>query len=358
MKKTKRFLAALLAAAMVAGFAAGCAPAQSSSGQQSGEEASSQAASSEAVSSEAVSSSGEKTAIRIAGLKGPTGFGMVKLMQDAENGTAANDYTFTLAGSPDEITGKLINGELDVAALPTNLAAVLYNKTDGNIQLMALNTLGMLYIVTKGTEITSLEELKGKTVYSTGQGSLPEYALNYILTQNGIDPEKDVTVEYLSEHSELAARVLSTEEPIIAVLPQPFVTQVTVKDPSVKIALDLTEEWDKAVDGKSVLSMGCLVVRRDFAEANEDAVSAFLEEYRQSVAYTTENPAEASRLIEQYEIVASAAVAEKAIPNCHMVYLDGDEMKSKTQDLFQVLFDANPKSIGGSLPDDDFYYQK
>lgn len=353
MKKTKRFLAMLAAAAMLAAGAAGCAPAQSSSGQPSGEAVSSQAA-----SSEAASSSVEKTAIRVAGLKGPTGFGMVKLMQDAENKATANDYTFTLAGAPDEITGKLISGELDIAALPTNLAATLYNKTEGNIQLMALNTLGMLYVVTKGTEITSLAELKGKTVYSTGQGSLPEYALNYILTQNGIDPGKDVSVEYLSEHSELATRVLSSEEPIIAVLPQPFVTQVTAKDDTVKIALDLTEEWDKAVDGKSVLSMGCLVVRKDFAEANKDAVNAFLEEYQKSVAYTTENPAEASKLIEQYAIVASAAIAEKAIPNCHMVYIDGNEMKSKTQDLFQVLFDANPKSIGGSLPNDDFYYQK
>ena len=352
MKKTKRFLAMLAAVMLAVGFA-GCAPAKSSSGQSSGE-----AVSSRETVSEAEHSSAGRTTIRVAGLKGPTGFGMVKLMQDAENKTTANDYTFTLAGAPDEITGKLINGELDIAALPTNLSATLYTKTEGNIQLMALNTLGMLYIVTKGTAITSLAELKGKTVYSTGQGSLPEYALNFILTQNGIDPEKDVSVEYLSEHSELATRILSSEEPIIAVLPQPFVTQVTAKDSAVKIALDLTEEWDRAVDGKSVLSMGCLVVRKDFAEANRDAVDAFREEYQKSVAYTTENPAEASKLIEQYGIVASAAIAEKAIPKCHMVYIDGDEMKSKTQDLFQVLFDANPKSIGGSLPNDDFYYRK
>lgn len=354
MKKVKRFLALLMAAAMVTVGAAGCKPTQGSS-EQSSDTAS--AVSSEAASA-ASSGTAEKTAVRVAGLKGPTGFGMVQLMQEAENKTAANDYTFTLAGAPDEITAKLLNGELDIAALPTNLAATLYNKSEGNIQLLALNTLGMLYVVTKGTEIGSLADLKGKTVYSTGQGSLPEYALNYILSQNGIDPEKDVTIEYLSEHSELATKVLSSDEPIIAVLPQPFVTQVTIKDANVKIALDLTEEWDKAVDSKSVLSMGCLVVRKDFAEKNPNAVNAFLQEYQKSVNFTNDSPADAAKLIEKYEIVASAAIAEKAIPNCHIVYIDGDEMKSKTKDLFQVLFDANPKSIGGSLPNDDFYYQK
>lgn len=360
MKKAKRFLALLLAAAMLTVSAAGCSPAQTSS-EQASSAASEETSSVEETSSEEIESSSEtveKTEIRIAGLKGPTGFGMVKLMDDAENGTTANDYTFTLAGAADEITGKLLNGELDIAALPTNVSATLYNKSEGNIQLLALNTLGILYIVTKGTEITSLEDLKGKTIYSTGQGALPEYAFNYILSQNGIDPETDVTVEFLSEHSELATKILSTEEPIIAVLPQPFVTQVTMKDENVTVALDLTEEWDKAVDGKSVISMGCLVVRKEFAENNKEAVNAFLEEYEASVNFANESTEEAAQLIEKYEIIGSAAMAQKAIPNCHIVYIDGDEMKSKTQDLFQVLFDANPKSIGGSLPDDDFYYQK
>ncbi len=352
MKKTKRFLAMLMAAAMLAVSAVGCTPAQSSSEQSSNTVSEASSAASE------VSSTAEKTTIRVAGLKGPTGFAMVKLMEEADAKTTANNYEITLAGAADEITGKLLNGELDVAALPTNLAATLYNKSKGNIQILALNTLGVLYVLTKGTEITSVEDLKGKTVYSTGQGSLPEYALNYVLTQNGIDPAKDVSIEYLSEHSELATKMMSSDEPIIAVLPQPFVTQVMMKDDKVKIALDLTEEWDKAVDGKSVLSMGCLVVRKDFAEKNKDAVNGFLEEYKASVDFTNNNPADAAKLIEQYQIVASAAIAEKAIPNCHIVYVDGEELKSKTKDLFQVLFDANPKSIGGSLPNDDFYYQK
>ena len=221
MKKAKRFLALLMAAALLAVGTAGCKPAQSSSQQATGSAAA-------ASSQEAAPSSAAKTSIRIAVLKGPTGFGMVKLMDEAENKTAANDYTFTISGAPDDVTAKLLSGELDIAALPTNLAATLYNKTKGNIQLLALNTLGMLYVVTKGTEITSLADLKGKTIYSTGQGSLPEYALNYILAQNGIDPAKDLTIEYLSEHSELATKVLSSDEPIIAVLPQPFVTQVTM----------------------------------------------------------------------------------------------------------------------------------
>lgn len=348
-------LMALLMAVLLTGAAAGCTSAQSSSGEASSSGSSSSAP---ADSELPPSSAKEKTEIRVAALKGPTGFGMAELMDRAEKDETANRYAFTLAGAADELTGKLLTGELDVAAVPTNLAATLYNKSEGNIQMLALNTLGVLYVVAKGTEVSSLQDLKGKTVYSTGQGSLPEFALSFILKQNGIDPEKDLTVEYLTEHSELAAKLMSSTEPMIAILPQPFVTQVTMKDESVKIALDLTEEWDRAVDGKSVLSMGCLVVRKDFAEQNKDAVNAFLDEYEQSVRYANDNPADCAKLIEAHEIFTSAALAEKAIPNCHMVFIDGDEMKQKIGDLFTVLFEANPKSIGGSLPNDDFYYAR
>ncbi len=298
----------------------------------------------------------EKITLHIAALNGPTGIGMAKLIEDGKTGQTANHYEISLMGAPDEIVSKIATGELDIAAAPTNLAATLYHKTNGNVQLLAVNTLGVLSIVTKGEEISSFADLKGKTIYATGKGSTPEYALNYLLKANGLDPEKDVTVEYLSEHGELAAK-LAAGQVSIALLPEPFVTQVIAKDPSVSVALSLTKEWDKAVEGKSVLAMGCLIVRKDFAQKNPEALAAFLKEYEASAKFANENTAQCAQLVEKSGIMAQAALAEKAIPNCNITYIAGDEMKAKVKDFFQVLFDANPKSVGGTLPDDGFYYE-
>lgn len=351
----KKFVSILLIALLALGVFAGCSTEAASSA--ASEAASSESSSAAEASSEAASSAAEKTKIEIAGLKGPTGFGMVKLMADAEAGTAANDYNFTIAGAPDEVTAKVIKGELDIAALPTNAAAVLYNKTKGNVQILALNTLGILYVVTKNADVQSLADLKGKTIYSTGKGAMPEYVLDYLLAQNGLQ-SGDVTVEYLSEHSELATKLLASEEPMIAVLPQPFVTQVTMKDASIQVAVDLTEEWNRVTGGSSVLSMGCIVVNKTFAEAHPDAVDAFCKEYEASIAYTNDQPAEAAQLIEKYGLLANAAMAEKAIPACHTTYIAGAELKEKLTGLFDVLYAANPASVGGALPDDAFYYSK
>lgn len=352
MKKTKKTVSLLLAVLLIAFSFVACNNVSSPSSQAS--EVSSQGESS---SQPASSAAAEKIDISIAALNGPTGIGMAKLIDDASNGKTANNYHISLAGAPDEINAKIINGELDIAAVPTNLAAVLYNKTNGKVQMLALNTLGVLSIVTKGEEISSIADLKGKTIYATGQGSTPEYVLNYILKKNGLTPGTDVTVEYLSEHAELATKLLAGEVSI-ALLPEPFVTQVQMKDKEVKIALNLTEEWDKAVEGKSVLTMGCLIARKEFIEEHPDAIAQFLTEYEASAKYANDNTADCAKLVEKSGIIASAAMAEKAIPNCNIVYVDGNEMKTKAQELFQVLFEANPKSIGGKLPDEDFFYQK
>ena len=359
MKLAKKFTSVLLAAMLFAFTATGCTgnnqggAASSEAGQP---EVSSSLAESSEASSEPSSAPAEKTQIRIAAIKGPTGLGMLKLMSDAETGGAANDYQFELVSDPNEVVAKISTGEIDAAAVPTNLAATLYNKTEGNVQLAALNTLGVLYIVTNGEEIASVEDLKGKTIYSSGQGSVPEYALNYILQANGLEPGKDVMVEYKTEHTELASLLIAGDISL-AMLPEPFVTQVTAKNPEIKVVLDMTEEWDKAVDSKSVLTMGCVIVRKDFAEKNQEAFNKFLEEYQASVAYTNEETEAASKLSEQFDIMP-AAVAQKAIPNCNIVYLDGAEMKEKVADFLNVLFEANPKSIGGKLPGEDFYYAK
>ena len=298
----------------------------------------------------------ERAAVRVGGLKGPTAMGMVKLMEEDAAGTTANDYEFTLAGSADEINPLLIKGELDIAAVPTNVASVLYNKTEGQVEILALNTLGVLYVVENGNTIQSVEDLRGKTIYSTGKGATPEYALNYILGENGLTAGTDVTVEYKSEHSELAS-LLAAGQADLAVLPQPFVTSVLAKNPDVRIALNLTEEWDKVTEDGSKLTMGALVVRKDFAESNPEAVRNFLKEYQASTQYVTDeaNLDDAAALIEQYGII-SAAVAKQALPYCNIVCITGEEMRTAAEGFLSILAKANPQSVGGTLPVEDFYY--
>lgn len=298
----------------------------------------------------------ERAAVRVGGLKGPTAMGMVKLMEEDAAGTTANDYEFTLAGSADEINPLLIKGELDIAAVPTNVASVLYNKTEGQVEILALNTLGVLYVVENGNTIQSVEDLRGKTIYSTGKGATPEYALDYILGENGLTAGTDVTVEYKSEHSELAS-LLAAGQADLAVLPQPFVTSVLAKNPDVRIALNLTEEWDKVTEDGSKLTMGALVVRKDFAESNPEAVRNFLKEYQASTQYVTDeaNLDDAAALIEQYGII-SAAVAKQALPYCNIVCITGEEMRTAAEGFLSILAKANPQSVGGTLPAEDFYY--
>ena len=292
----------------------------------------------------------------VAALKGPTAMGMVKMMSD----DAASDsplYDFNIYASADEITPKLVQGELDIAAVPANLASVLYNNTEGQVQVLAINTLGVLYIVEDGDTVQSVEDLKGKTIFASGKGSTPEYALNYMLTQNGIDPETDVTIEWKSEHSECVASLAATEN-AIAMLPQPFVTTAQTQNENLRVALDITEEWEKLASANgsdATLITGVVVGRKDFVEQNPQLVQEFLSQYEQSVAYTQEDTAGAAALVGQYDIVPEA-VAQKALPECNITFIKGEEMQAKLSAYLQTLLDQNPKSIGGQLPGDDFYY--
>ena len=298
-----------------------------------------------------------KTSIRIGTLKGPTGMGMAKLIEDNSQGEAKNSYSFTVAGAPDDITAGVISGDLDIAAVPTNLASVLYKKTEGEVQLLALNTLGVLYVLENGDTINSIEDLKGKTVYATGQGSTPEYVLNYILTKNGIDPEKDVEIVYLAEHAELASQMTSGDV-AIGMLPVPNVTSVLMSNPDVRIALNLTEEWNKVAGEDSVLSMGCVIVNKKFAEENKEAVNTFLDEYKASIEFANSNIEEAAEYMERAEIIPKKQVAMKAIPDANITFVEGEQMKTQILNFYQVLFDANPKAIGGAIPDDNFFYER
>jgi NitT/TauT family transport system substrate-binding protein len=293
--------------------------------------------------------------MRIGGLTGPTSMGMVGIMQAAKEGTAANPYTFTIAGSADELTPKLLQGELDMLAVPANLAAVLHNNSGGKVRLLAVNTLGVVYVVEKGETVQAFTDLKGKTILATGKGSTPEYALRYLLTQNGIDPDKDVTLEWKSEPAEVVA-ILSKAEGGVAMMPQPFVTIAQGQVEGLRVAVDLTKEWD-ALDNGSTLVTGVMAVRADFADAHPEQLASFLDEYKASAAFVNENPADAAALIEEFGIF-KAAVAQKAIPFCNITFLEGEAMKSVMKGYLSVLFDQNPKAVGGKLPEDVFYYTR
>lgn len=294
----------------------------------------------------------EDVTVRIAGLKGPTSIGLVKLMEDNENETSKNTYEFTVAGAADEITPKLIKGELDIAAIPSNLASVLYNNTEGKVKVLAINTLGVVYIVDKGMNISEISDLKGKTIYATGKGSTPEYALRYVLTENGIDPDKDVTIEWKSEPTEVVA-LLSSDNGV-AMLPQPYVTVATSQVEGLNVAIDLNAEWEK-LDTDSLLITGVVVARTEFIEQYPETVKKFLEEYKASTEYTETDTEKAAELVEKYGLF-KAAVAKKAIPKCNITFISGEEMKTAMKEYLNILYEFNPAAVGKTLPTDDFYY--
>ena len=294
--------------------------------------------------------------VRIAGLKGPTTMGLVNLLDMERKGTATQHYDLQLYGTADEIVPKLIKGELDMAAIPANLAATLYQKTNGGIQVMAVNTLGVLYVVEKGDTIHSFADLKGRTILSTGKGTTPEYVLRYLLTQNGLDPDRDVKIEYYSEASEVTAQMAAAKKDAIAVLPQPYVTAAQMKDSSLRVVLDLTKEWNKVCDTQ--LITGVTVVRTEYAKQNPDIVANFLKDYETSITAAQTNVANTAALCEETGVVAKKAIAQKALPQCNIVYRVGDEMKADVNAYLQVLYDASPAAVGGKLPDAAFYYPK
>ena len=291
--------------------------------------------------------------INIAGIKGPTAVGMVDLMQKQEDKTAANNYNFSVFGDPQELVGKISTGAVDIAALPTNLAATLYKKTEGKIKVLAVNTYGVLHILENGETVKSFADLKGKTILSTGEGSNPEYILRYVLKNNGIDPDNDVTIRFVTSNDEMIAQ-LKTGGAQIAMVPEPAVTTAMSKIPTLRRVFDMNVEWEK-ITQDSALMMGCVVVRTEFLEQNPAAVKKFMEEYEASVNAVSDLEKTAS-LCEKFEIIPAAAVAKKAIPNCHIAFTAGKQMKADLGGYFKVLFEANPKSIGGALPDDNFYY--
>ena len=296
--------------------------------------------------------------VTVMALKGPTAMGMVSFMNEVDQGEITEEnYEFQIAASPDEVSPAIVQGTVDIAAVPANLASVLYQKTDGGVQVLSINTLGVLYLVGNGDTIQDISELKGKTIYASGKGATPEYALNYILKENGLIPGEDVQIEWKSEHTECVAAL--TEHPDeIALLPQPFVTTAQSKNSSLQVVLDLTDEWDKIQEknnGNGSLVTGVTIVRTEFAQEHPEVLKDFMEHYEESVSFVNSNTEEAARLIGGYDIVPEE-IAKKALPECNIVCIDGNEMKEKLSGYLAVLDQENPQAVGGALPADEFYY--
>ena len=294
------------------------------------------------------------TTINIGCMKGPTGIGMIKLLSDSDEGKTTNKYNYTIAGTADEIATKLLKGDLDIAAVPCNLASVLYNKSEAEILTLAINTLGVLYIVESGETITNVADLKGKTIYSTGQGTTPEYTLRFLLSSANLNPDKDVNIQFKSEAPEVLA-ALKQDNTAVATLPQPYATVALNSDENMRIALDVTKEWENYNKGNTVVT-GVLVARKSFIEKNKTTLESFLKEYEASTTYANENIDDTAALLEKFDIF-KAAIAKKAIPYCNVTFITGKEMKEKASAYLTVLLNENPASIGGNLQEGMFYLE-
>lgn len=378
MKYWNRMLAAVLAASMLAGCGASTTPqattaavteanaddqktsaaaeettaAETAQATEAAAETTAAAEKTEETSAAEVLTIGEASdeVLRVGSLKGPTTMGLVNLMSEVESG-AKNGYSFEMQSQPDVIMSELVSGKLDIALLPANVAAVAYNKTNHGVSAIDINTLGVLYCVTGDENIKSVKDLAGKTVLSTGQGASPEYVLNYLLEKNGVT---DCDVQFKSEATEIAA-LLKQDPAQIAILPQPFVTVATAQNDQLKVAFSLTDEW-KSVSPDSKLLTGVTVVRNEVLENRAAEVDQFIADHQASTEKATTDVDATAELVAKYGIIAKAPVAKKALPNCNIVAIAGGEMKTDLAGYLQVLFDANPKSVGGTMPDDDFYY--
>ena len=288
-------------------------------------------------------------------LSGPTGIGAMNLWAAADAGETQNTYHITMPGANDEVVAAISNGDADIAAVATNLAATLYNKTNGGVTVLAVNTLGVLSLLGSGQEIASIADLAGKTIYAPGQGANPEYILRYVLSGNGLDPDKDVTIQFVGEGSELLT-VWQTDPEAVIMAPQPVATSILMQNENTRTLFNMTDEWDKVSGGDSTLMMGCVIVRNAFLQENPGAVALFLQEYAASIEKAQSDVEGTAALCEQYGLIPKAALAQKAIPSCGLTFVTGAEMKSALSGYLQVMFDADPKSVGGALPGDDFYY--
>lgn len=352
MKKT---LSLLMAFAVTAAVLSGCAKGGAESTQATTSASETESTSETAKETSEAQKPADNYTLKIGSLKGPTSMGLVKLMDQSEKGNAKGSYDFTMVTAADELLGKIVSKELDVALVPANMASIIYNKTNHEVTVLDINTLGVLYGVSADDSIKTAADLKGKTVYLTGKGTTPDYALQHVLKASGLTSD-DVTLEYKSEAAEVVS-ILKEKPDAVGLLPQPFVTAAMAQNDSLKMVLDLTKEWDAtAGENGGSLVTGATICRNDVIKDHGEAINTFLAEHKESAEFANANVAETAALVAAAGIIEKAPVAEKAIPYCSITYVDGDRMKSLLSGYLKVLFDMEPSSVGGTLPADDFYY--
>lgn len=328
--KKKRILLTVLTVALLCGMLAGCS-------QDNGRKGN------------------EEVVVRVGSLKGPTSMGLLFLMEEAREDETDNSYVFQMSAAADELLSLIVKGDLDVALVPANVASVLYNKTEGGISVVDINTLGVLYMVSGDSSVQTVADLSGRTIYLTGRGTTPDYVLRYLLAQNGMS-ESDCTLEYKSEATEVAA-VLAENPEAIGLLPQPFVTSACARNEALSVVLDMNEEWNR-IQGENGSSMvtSVTVVRNDFLKDNQEAVDTFLAEHAKSVKAINEDTENGAVYAVEQGIVGKEAIAGKAIPYCNIVCITGEEMQQALAGYLTVLYEQAPESVGGALPEEDFYY--
>lgn len=332
MRTFKRIIALLMAAALILALAA-CGSEAENTG---------------TVVTESTTSDEREVKTQVAALFGPTGMGLAKLKEDRGYG-----YTVEYYSDPQEVVPLIVQGKVDIAALPLNLAANLYKKTQGGIQILAINTLGILHVLQRGDKtVKSIADLKGKTIYATGEGATPQYTLDYILEKNGLDPKTDVNIVYLSTHGELATKAAEGGVDL-CVLPEPFASKVVFEHEEWSEVLDITEEWNKVSSAK--LALGCIVARREYVEKNPDIISEFMTFNEVSVNWVNSSIS-AGYLLIKHGYFEDYDLAMATIPGCNIVFISGEEMKSIAEENFAVLYEAAPESVGGSVPDEGIYY--
>ena len=309
----------------------------------------------EEVTADSTTNEVQKTKVRVGSLKGPTSIGLVSLMERSENGEATNEYEFQMEPAADGLMAGILKGDLDIALIPANAASIWYNKMEGTVQVLDINTLGVLYMVSSDESLTTIESLKGKTIVLTGKGNTPDYTLQYLLKEHGLTTD-DVKLEYKAEAAEVVS-ALSKGQADIGLLPQPFVTVACAQNDQLKVVMDMTEQWNQVQgEEKSQLVTGVTIVRKEFLEQNKEAVEAFMEEQKESTTYVNENVEEAAELVAKLGIIEKAPLAQKAIPKCNITYIDGQEMKEALSGYLNVLYELDKTMVGGQLPADDFYY--
>lgn len=298
----------------------------------------------------------DTTVVRVGGLKGPTTMGIL-FMQDAEN--SEERYQFSMVTAADELVASVVREEIDIALLPANVSSVLYAKTEGKVNVIDINTLGVLYLLSADQELGAMEgltlsDLQGKTIYLTGMGTTPDYVLRALMKANQI-AEDAIHLEYKSEPAEVAA-ILSEDATAIGLLPQPFVTSAMLQNESLHIIMDMDREYASTF-GEHMVT-GVTIVRSGFLEEHGTLVDQFLEDHHNSIRLINEDPKQGAELVVNAGILPKAPVAEKAIPNCNLQFVAGEEMKAALSSYLQNLYEIEPKSIGGNIPTEDFYYIK